>query len=109
LIKTLKISGLVALFATAVVMAGVMLAPSSYAGTLDNATGKQTFQTLKGPTAMRVAGSLKTPGKRTKKLCNGKTTTECCKGLSYCGCYYLPGTSDDTHPTGCKSNPPPKG
>lgn len=54
-----------------------------------------------------VAGNLKTPGKRAKVQCNGKTTSECCSGLSFCGCLYMPGSSSDNHPTSCHSNPPP--
>jgi hypothetical protein len=107
LIETLKTAGLVALFAAALVMGGITLAPSSYAGTPRDTT--QSFQTLKVPAPTRVAEKLKTPGKRAGKQCNGKTTTECCAGLSYCGCFYFPGKSDDTHPTSCTSNPPPKG
>ncbi len=109
MIDILKTSGLVALLAAGVVMIGVALAPASHAGTLEATAQQKTFQTLKAPASARVANKLRTPGPRAEKKCNGKTTTECCKGLSYCGCFYFPGSSDDTHPTSCKSNPPPRG
>jgi hypothetical protein len=63
-----------------------------------------THQTTR-PSATPVAGKLKTPGKRAKVQCNGKTKTECCSGIDYCGCLYAPG-SDNDHPTSCHSSPP---
>jgi hypothetical protein len=108
-IDILKTTRLVALLAAGVATIGVSLAPASYAGTPGDTTPQKTFQTLKAPASARVANKLKAPGPRAEKKCNGKTTTECCKGLSYCSCFYFPGRSDDTHPTSCNSNPPPKG
>lgn len=99
MIATLKISRLAALSAAAIMMAGIALAPASHAGT-------PQYQTVKSPITP-VAAKLKTPGKGARRDCNGQTTTQCCDGLSYCGCLYMPG-SDDTHPTACFANPPPK-
>lgn len=52
-------------------------------------------------------GKFKTNPRRTKKKCNGLSTSACCEGISYCGCLYMPGSSDDNHPTSCTSSPPP--
>jgi hypothetical protein len=34
--------------------------------------------------------SMKANTATVKVLCNGKTKTECCKGISFCGCLYSP-------------------
>ncbi|MGH1417664.1 MAG: hypothetical protein ACRBCJ_02280 [Hyphomicrobiaceae bacterium] len=82
-----------------------------------NATEKSTIELLSEPaqrfhrfmqTAAGGAGKYTSKPKRKKIKCNGKTTSECCSGLSYCGCLYMPGSSDDNHPTSCHSNPPPR-
>ena len=41
-----------------------------------------------------------------RKQCNGSTTTECCAGLSYCSCLFMPGSTKD-RPTACFPNDPP--
>ncbi|CAN1722982.1 putative Secreted protein [Hyphomicrobium sp. 1Nfss2.1] len=107
MIVSLKISRLTAFVATAFVAAGVLLAPSAQAGASQEATRQGTFQTLK-PSVSPVAAKLKTPGKGLRRDCNGQTSDQCCEGLSFCGCLYMPG-SDNTHPTACFSRPPPKG
>lgn len=105
MIATLKISRLGALFAAVFMIADVAFAPVSEAGPSQNGMRQGTYQTAKPPVTP-VAAKLKTPGRGARKQCEGKTTTECCAGLSFCGCLYMPG-SDDTHPTSCFSNPPP--
>ena len=94
-------------FAAGSVLAGIALAPASYAAPQD-AARKGTYQTMKSPVAP-AAAKLKAKGNGPKRECDGKTTTQCCEGLAYCGCLYMPGKSDDTHPTSCFANPPPKG
>jgi hypothetical protein len=49
-------------------------------------------------------GSFAQPQKRAKKDCNGQTTEECCRGISYCTCLYPP--TGGTKPLNCISNPP---
>ena len=104
MISILKISRLGALFAVALIAGGIALAPPSNAGT---PTRQGAYQTTKSPISP-VAAKLKNAGKGPRRDCNGKTTTQCCDGLAYCGCLYMPGKSDDTHPTSCFPNPPPK-
>ena len=82
----------------------VGLAPATFAGNGHSQAQTKTHAEAK-PSPVRVATKLKAPGKGAKKQCNGKTTTQCCEGISYCGCFYFPG-SDATHPTSCKSSPP---
>lgn len=71
--------------------------------------------TLASPIQMAAAPArnaldLKTPTRSSRKNCNGKTTSECCAGLSYCTCLYMPGNSSDNHPTACfKGTPPSNG
>ena len=48
---------------------------------------------------------LTAPGKGKRVDCNGKTATECCKGISYCGCMYPP--LGGANPFACFSSPPP--
>jgi len=50
-------------------------------------------------------GFSATPGGGSKVACNGKTTSQCCEGISYCGCLYAPGSTKD-RPTACYSSPP---
>jgi hypothetical protein len=53
----------------------------------------------------RAPTRLTTPGKGKKIACNGKTKTQCCEGISYCGCLASP-MGDDDHPIACWSSPP---
>jgi hypothetical protein len=108
LIEILRISRIAALLSAVVVMGGVALTPSANAETSQHTTRLGTIQMAKSPFTP-VNDKLKSPGKRAGKQCNGKTTTECCAGISYCGCFYFPGSSDATHPTSCKSSPPSNG
>lgn len=55
--------------------------------------------------AFQHSSQLATSGKGHKRLCEGKTTAECCEGISYCGCMAsIMGDSD--HPYSCHSSPP---
>jgi hypothetical protein len=53
-------------------------------------------------------GSLKGQTAQVKVLCNGKTNTECCQGISYCACLYspMPAKGDENKPLSCNSSPP---
>ena len=53
-------------------------------------------------------GSVKAKPTQVKVLCNGKTTAECCKGISYCGCLAnpMPKKGDEDKPLACNSSPP---
>lgn len=93
----------------AALMTVVFLATPSFAGGIDHRVAEGTFQSRTAPAAIELATTLKAPTKRVKVKCNGKTTTQCCSGLSYCSCLYMPGSSDDTHPTSCHSTPGPHG
>ncbi len=104
MIKSLKNFRLGAFLATALILGGIALAPPSNA---EAPARKGTYQTTKSP-IVPVVDKLKAAVKGPRRDCDGKTTTACCEGLSYCGCLYMPGKSDDTHPTACFSNPPPK-
>lgn len=105
MISSFKISRLTAFVAAAFVAASVLLSAPAQAGASQDAMRQGTYQTVKSPISP-VAAKLKTPGKGARKQCNGKTTSECCEGLSYCGCFYFPGSSDANHPTSCVSSPP---
>lgn len=102
MMASLKPTRSVALFASALLLAFTTLIPHSYAGT---AAPQQSAYQTKTPSVVFVAGKLKTPGKGARVQCNGKTTSECCSGIAFCGCLYAPG-SDDNHPTSCHSSPP---
>jgi len=64
------------------------------------------IQTAAGPTRSG-AMDLKSPARRARKDCNGTTSSECCAGLSYCTCLYMPGSTDN-HPTACFKGTPPR-
>ncbi len=57
----------------------------------------------RGPQKYAILG-----GGGVKLKCNGKTTSQCCTGLSYCGCLYMPGSSSDNHPTSCHEGTRPR-
>lgn len=84
-----------------VVLSAILISASLFAGSADAAS--------RSPFAGRghAIGKLATPGGGAGKQCNGKTTSECCQGLSYCGCLYMPGSSSDNHPTSCHAGTPP--
>ncbi len=74
----------------------------------NSAAVKTTAQAPNLLVAQRNAtGTIKQRTRRLKKKCNGQTTADCCKGLSYCTCLYMPGSSDDDHPTSCFKGTPP--
>jgi hypothetical protein len=52
--------------------------------------------------------SMKANTATVKVLCNGNTSTECCKGISFCGCLYapMPKKGDEDKPLSCNSSPP---
>lgn len=100
--SSLKSTRPLALFASALCLALTTLVAQGHAGT--SAPQQSAFQS-KNPAVVRIAGKLKTPGKRVRVLCEGKTTSECCSGIAFCGCLYAPG-SDNNHPTSCTSSPP---
>ncbi|MBU1212422.1 MAG: hypothetical protein KJ587_14275 [Alphaproteobacteria bacterium] len=112
MIDTLKTSALVTLLFTALVTF-VFLATPSYAGPLTGAQTAGAIQSTGTLAPMTVAGrkgpSGLTGSGGAKKPCNGSTTSECCKGLSYCSCLYMPGSSSDNHPTACFKGSKPRG
>ncbi len=67
----------------------------------------QRFKRFMQTAGHKGPSNFKSKPKRKKIKCNGQTTSDCCSGLSYCSCLYMPGSSDNTHPTSCHSTPPP--
>ncbi|MDX2308790.1 MAG: hypothetical protein NW216_11175 [Hyphomicrobium sp.] len=93
-----------ALLTAAVVIAGYIAVPAN-AGTPQRHAASEIAQSRINGHTIELVQNFVTPGKGARKKCNGQTTSECCAGISYCGCFYMPG-SDNNHPTSCHSSPP---
>lgn len=97
MIASFKTSALITILFAAF-MTVVLLATPSHAGAQGNA---EAIQSRVAASPVTLAANFKAPGGESRKKCNGKTTSECCKGLSKCSCLYMPGSSSDNHPTAC--------
>jgi hypothetical protein len=94
--------------ATALILATGFLTLSVMSTTSSEAA---SFQSNGGYVQILKRGPQKysTPGGGGVKIkCNGKTASQCCTGLSYCTCLYMPGLSSDDHPTSCHKGKPPQ-
>jgi hypothetical protein len=89
------------LTASLAAMLGVFLLSSSTTAFADSRDGL----TVLAQVQQRSIQRLTAPGKGKRVDCNGKTATECCKGISYCGCMYPP--LGGSNPFACFSSPPP--
>ncbi len=103
------LSSLVIAAAVAVVsMSGVRVQAASEAAPITLAQATQVKKATQEPGRPGAPGSIKANPKAAKVLCGGKTTTECCKGISFCGCLYspMPKKGDEDKPLSCDSSPP---
>jgi hypothetical protein len=106
------ISSLIVLATIAVIaVAAPRVSLAADAAPMSLAQATQLQQTTPGVNPGRGApGSLKDRPNQAEVKCNGKTTAECCKGISFCGCLAnpMPKKGDEDKPLACWSSPPPK-
>jgi hypothetical protein len=106
------LSSLIIVAAVAVVsMSGVRVQAASETAPMTFAQAQIKKNTQDVGPGRGAPGSIKGNPKAAKVLCGGKTTAECCKGISYCGCLAnpMPKKGDEDKPLSCESSPPPKG
>ena len=88
--------------ATLAIVVGLLFvfSPSASAGSRDGLTVLAQVQQQRAPTGLAA------PVKGARVACNGKTSTQCCAGLSYCTCLYSP--MGGANPTDCFAGTKPK-
>jgi hypothetical protein len=101
----------IAVAVAAVSMSGVRVQAASETAPITLAQATQMKKGTQEPGRPGAPGSMKAQPKAAKVLCGGKTTSDCCKGISFCGCLYspMPAKGDEDKPLSCDSSPPPKG
>jgi hypothetical protein len=92
--------------ATLVIVAVLAFGAQGSAGAGEESVILAQSKLQQAPSAPAAGGpkSLTQPQRRTKKDCNGQTTEECCRGISYCTCLYPP--TGGSKPLNCISSPP---
>jgi hypothetical protein len=92
----------------AVSVAGSRVSAAPEAAPLIIAQTQLKQGTKPGDSGRGGPGSMKANTATVKVLCNGKTKTECCKGISFCGCLYapMPKKGDEDKPLSCNSSQP---
>lgn len=101
MMESFKTTGLVAVLVSSIMMIAFILSSPSQAGEFHTQAAQPLAQTQMATAPMKLALGLKAPTRQSRKKCNGKTTDDCCKGLSNCSCLYMPGSSSTNHPTAC--------
>jgi hypothetical protein len=95
-------SGLTTLAIVAVLAFGAQ--GSAGAGEANSILAQTKLQQAPSAPGSGRPGSFAQPQKSVKRDCNGQTTAECCRGISYCTCLYPP--TGGTKPLNCISSPP---